>query len=66
MSKLQRLSPDERLIKQVNEILAQNRLIIEMNFELAKAIMMPPVVYSGSPMDFEKLEPGRILRREKP
>jgi hypothetical protein len=36
------VAPDERLVAMVDEILKQNRLILDMNTDLLRALSFPP------------------------
>lgn len=63
MGKFRRIRPDPNLVKQVDEILSQQRLILESNSALLKSIMHPPIMLDeGDPINLEELRPGRILR----
>ena len=52
MSKVERIGPDPEVMKQVTEVLAQSRKILEMNAHLLEMMLSPPIVYSGPAPDF--------------
>lgn len=63
MGKLKRLGPDPLTVKTINEVLSQNRRILEMNARLLQAFSTPPyVVSSDVNFDFMALRPGEIRR----
>lgn len=49
---------DPKLVKQIDEILAQNRKIIEMNERIVRAIMSPPPMVKMPNIDID------LLRRQ--
>lgn len=60
---MKRTGPDPTLIKQVNEVLAQNKRILDMNAQIIRAIMFPPYISaSNAKIDIAMLQPGEIKR----
>lgn len=63
MSKMKRLGPDPLSVKVINEVLSQNRRVLEMNARLLQALATPPyVVASDHNFDFMALRPGEIRK----
>ena len=61
MAKFTKIKTDPKMLALTDEILSQNRRILEMNGELLKAIMSPPIIYDASIGDIDTLKPGRIV-----
>jgi L-asparaginase II len=60
---MKRIGPDPTLVKQVSEVLAQNKRILDMNAQIIRAIMLPPYVISGkNKIDIHAMRPGEIVR----
>lgn len=64
--KMRRIGPNPVFVKQVAEVLAQNRRILEMNAQIVRAIMSPPCIVSGDvKIDVNALRSSGIVRAEE-
>lgn len=62
MGHIRPIRPKKELVDQVNEILAQNKRILEMNEALLRAILNPPMITEAMPdMDVERLMRSRTV-----